>query len=131
MNLNLNLPRIEDSENKKNEVEQVLISTRDQIESTYNGHLSLIITTSSTLNRNDEKVLNYALHLVFNRRGGFSYRLMEINCLKADGGLPVNVNGFIGPMEPFGEAGSIDELARKIEEVFAHPRTRNIILTNY
>ena len=131
MPLKLNLPKINELESNRNELERVLISIRDQVEDTYDGKIGLIITPSSTYNNDKEKVLSYALYLVFTGRNSFSYRLMEINCKNADGGLPVEIVAFTGPSKSFGEANTIDELNRKIEEVFVDDRTRKIILSNY
>ena len=131
MQLKLNLPKINELESNRNELEEVLISLRDQVEDTYDGKISVVVTPSSTYNNKKEKVLSYALYLVFMGRNSFSYRLMEINCKNADGGLPIEVNAFVGPSKSFGEANTIDELNRKIENVFSDSRTREIILSNY
>ncbi|HEV2480864.1 MAG TPA: hypothetical protein VGS79_14410 [Puia sp.] len=131
MKLDLPLPKINDPESYRNQIEQVLISVREQIEETYPDRLSLLITTSSSNSQPDEKVLTYSIYLVFNRRHGFSYRLFELKCVQTDGGLPVEVNAFSAPTKPFGIAVTIEELNKKIEEIFAHPRTREIILANY
>lgn len=131
MSYNFNFPSIDQQEYNRNKLEKLLTDVKTQIEGTYNDNISMLITATSKFNKNEEKVLSYALYLVFRKNNGFSYRLMEINCINADGGFPVEVNAFFGPSEYFGKADDDSALAKIMDDVFVHQRTRNVILSNY
>ena len=131
MTLKLDLPDINNSASHANELENVLISLRNQIEGKYDNYIKVPITTSFSQNSNGENLLVYAVYLSFVGKSNFSYRLIELICQNPDGGLPVDVYAFNGPPEEMGTAQSTDELNKIIEDVFANSRTRNIILNNY
>lgn len=129
--MKIQLPKITEKSTSKNKIEETLLALKAQIEDTYNGKILMLIFTSTTYNNNEENVLSYAVYLSFINRNKFSYRLFEINCLNADGGMPVELLAFTGPSESFGIAKTKLELEKGIEKIFKDKRTKNIILSNY
>jgi hypothetical protein len=124
------LPKLDDSEFYRSELENALIAVRDQIENIYNDKIKVIITTTSISNEEMETVLSYGVYLSFPGKNNFSYRIMDFICKRPEGGLPVIVNAY-SPSQYIGEMRTIDQLNQTIESVFADQRTRNIILSNY
>ena len=136
MALNLTLPNLNDRSllllADRAEVEQTLADVKQQVETKYQHRIQVLPTTLSVLAPDGkQEVLSYALYLHFVGGRDFSYRLFELTCQRTDSVLPVEVVAHAGPAEPFGIAHTKPELEAKIEEVFAHPRTRNVILTHY
>ncbi len=131
MKLNLNLPDPNEKPDRENVVEATLKNLKFTIEDKYNEKILVLITTSATFNDERENVLSYAIYLSFINRNKFSYRLFEVNCLNADGGLPVELIAFSGPSASFGKAHTKEEFELAIEKIFKDRRTRNIILSNY
>lgn len=96
----------------------------------YNNRILVLITLTDAMSETQPRPV-YAVYLSFVNRNRLIYRLMELTCQSADKDLPVEISAFSGPPQPFGIANTPTELQTKVEAVFSHFRTRNLILSNY
>lgn len=97
----------------------------------YDGHFMGVVITTSNMLSEETLVLNYSFWINFLKIEDYSYRMFEVIPEKPDGGFPVTVNAFQGPVEPIGSADSPKALEKLINKLLNSPRGRFIILSNY
>lgn len=127
MALTLDLPSAHLAERPYQEIENVLAQLRRQVESRYNDKLAVLLLTNSEEDADGQPTRHrYVVKLSFVYRN-YSETLLELNC-RVGHGYPVEVSAF---RKVVGRAATKAELEKLLEQVFADPRTRNLILINY
>jgi hypothetical protein len=128
--MDFTFPKPDDSDDFQNP-NKTLETFCEEFNKTYHGHFYGNIVTSSDIISDNIFVINYSFWVAFLKINDYSYRFFEVIPEKSDGGFPVSINAFHGPMEEFGSAKNHEELNKLINKVLNSDRGRFIILSNY
>lgn len=134
MNLNEdfinNLPDPKEKESIQNP-EALLIALSESFNSKYKDRIFASVLSSGGYQDDKRITFGYTLVLIFLRHDEYTYPLIKVDCLNADGLFPVTVNSHYSPPVGYGEISNPEGFITVLNEILKEQKTRNIILSMF